>query len=109
MMQVAVNCLVKEASRKLVSGRIGVRVRKSVTPYPSRKTTCPWRTTSTAAPGASLDFSEEKRWSIWADETWAKEKEPRSSNVNNPEIPNLLGKALTRWPAWLRAGGSSGT
>src|SRR6478736_3257905 len=107
MMQVAVNCLVKEASRKLVFGSMGVRVCRSVTPYPCRKTTCPWRTTSTAAPGALLDFSEEKRSSTWADETWAKEKEPRSSNVNNAVITNLLGKALTRWPAWLRAGGSS--
>src|SRR5689334_1388941 len=93
MIQVAVNCLVKEASRKLVFDSMGCRVRRSVTPYPWRKTTCPWRTTSTATPGALLDFSEAKRSSICVDETWAQEKEPRISNVNSAVVPNRLGKA----------------
>src|SRR5437763_1429860 len=93
MMQVAVNCLVKEASRKLVLGSMECSVRSSVTPYPWRKTTCPWRMTRTAAPGALLDFSEEKTSSICVDETWAEQKAPRIRSVNSAVIPNPLDKA----------------
>ena len=72
-MQAAVNCLVNDASRKFVCASIGRKVRRSVTPYPRRKMGLPLRTTRTAAPGAVVDFSEEKTASIWAGETWAEE------------------------------------
>src|SRR5271166_3574975 len=73
-MQAAVNCLVNEARRKLVWASILVRVRRSVTPYPRRNATRPLRTTSTAAPGALLDFSGAKIASIWLGETWPEAK-----------------------------------
>src|SRR5271166_284623 len=73
-MLAAVNCLVNEARRKFVSASIGRRVRRSLTPYPRRKTGRPLRTTSTAAPGALLDFSELKMASIWVGETWAEQR-----------------------------------
>src|SRR6516165_9283569 len=53
MMAMAVNCLVKEASRKLVAASIFASERKSRTPYPRWKMVRPsWRT-STASPGVS--------------------------------------------------------
>src|SRR5579871_1283216 len=72
MMHAAVNCLVKEASRKFVCASIGRRVRRSVTPYPWRNTALPFLMTITAAPGASDDFSGAKIASICDDETCAK-------------------------------------
>src|ERR1700722_1157370 len=85
MMQAAVNCLVNDARRKLVWASILVRVRKSMTPYPRPNATRPLWTTSTAAPGASFDFSAAKMASIWLDETWAEpvtaEKTSAQSNV----------------------------
>src|ERR1700680_4080864 len=71
MMEAAVNCLVNEARRKFVFASMGRRVRRSVTPYPRQKTGCPLRTTRTAAPGASLDFSDAKMASIRLVRTWA--------------------------------------
>jgi len=65
----AVNCLVNEARRKSVPGPMGCFVRKSVTPYPPRNTGLPLYTISTAAPGASFDFSVLKIASTWPEPT----------------------------------------
>src|SRR3954466_8736585 len=108
MMQVAVNCFVKEARRKLVVGPIGCLVRKSVTPYPWRNTGLPWCTTSTAAPGALLDFSEPKTASIWPDETRVEDRLAQKLKVAGSSIARLLGN-ITRPPASRQAGGSSKT
>src|SRR5579864_8647504 len=82
MMQVAVNCLVNDARRKFVCASIGCRVRRSVTPYPRRKTGCPSWMTRTAAPGAALDFNAEKMASIWEEGTWA--------------VPRIAGRIIAR-------------
>src|ERR1700686_4721285 len=71
MMQAAVNCFVNDARRKFVCASIGRRVRRSVTPYPWRKTGLPLRMTRTAAPGAVAELSGAKMASIWVEETWA--------------------------------------
>src|SRR5438270_9598294 len=71
MMAAAVNCLVKDARRKFVEGSMGCFVRRSVTPYPRRKTGFPLRMTRTAAPGALLDFRGAKTASMRVEETWA--------------------------------------
>src|ERR1700684_482028 len=85
MMQAAVNCLVNDARRKSVCASILVLLRRSVTPYPRRKTTRPLRTTSTAAPGASLDFSAAKMASIWLEDTCADEAaEEKTAKTSNP-------------------------
>src|SRR6266545_987602 len=51
MIAAAVICFVTEASRKRVRGSIGVRVRRSRTPYPRWRTVRPSLRTSTARPG----------------------------------------------------------
>src|ERR1700745_1606080 len=58
MTAVAVNCFVNDARRKFVAGVIGPRLRKSVTPYPLRKTALSLFTTRTAQPGSRgvIDF-----------------------------------------------------
>src|SRR5207245_7861893 len=80
MMQVAVNCLVKEASRKSVTGLIRARVRRSVTPYPRRNTGLPLLTTRTAAPGALVDFNDSNTASIWLLENWAEAEAQRMTH-----------------------------
>ncbi len=49
----AVNCFVTEARRRLVSGSMRSRDRRSRTPYPRAKTVFPSFRTSTATPGSS--------------------------------------------------------
>src|ERR1700751_5287931 len=71
MMHAAVNCLVNDARRKSVCGVMGCMARRSVTPYPRRKAGLPSRTTSTAAPGALLDFRGAKMGSMRSEGTWA--------------------------------------
>src|SRR5208337_1132120 len=101
MMQAAVNCLVNEASRKFVFASMGRRVRRSVTPYPRRKTVLALRTTSTAAPGALLDFSEAKMASIWLEETWAEVETAEKARARSNAGASLEFKAsprgLRRW------------
>src|SRR5271169_732413 len=90
MMHAAVNCLVNDASRKLVCSSIFVRVRRSVTPYPRRKTVPPLRTTSTAAPGALLDFSGAKMASIWREETWAEAVTAEKTSADSNAVASLI-------------------
>src|SRR5271157_2066039 len=96
MIQVAVNCLVNEASRKFVFASMGWRVRRSVTPYPRRKTGRPLWTTSTAAPGALLDFSEAKMASIWVEETWGDAETAEKARVRSRAFASLVFKAIPR-------------
>src|SRR6266567_7827895 len=93
MIAVAVNCLVNDARRKFVLASMGCRVRRSVTPYPRRKTGLPSRTTRIAAPGALVDLRDAKMVSICVEETWAEaEKASGNSNV----IANGVFKASPR-------------
>src|ERR1700741_3439560 len=92
MMHVAVNCLVKEASRKSVTGLMRVRVRRSVTPYPRRNTGLPLLTTRTAAPGALVDFNESNTASIWLLETWPETEARRMTHETRKASGSLIFK-----------------
>src|SRR5580658_5136098 len=109
MMQAAVNCLVNEARRKLVWASILVRVRNSVTPYPRRNTTRrPLRTTRTAAPGASFDFSEAKMASTWLAETWAELVTAEKTKAQSKAVASLVLMASPqRRKAWIILGSST--
>src|SRR5580700_10144251 len=105
MMEAAVNCLVNDASRKFVCPSMGRTVRRSVTPYPRRKTGFPSRTTRTAAPGALEDFRGAKMASTWVGETWAEAvaTEKISAQENTAASFSFKSRPRAATDAWIFA------